>query len=242
MDLTSIKKSYRFYAPFYNYIFGDIVNHGRKQAIRCLRQHPGDRVLEIGVGTGLSIPLYAPHVEVTGIDVSPEMLARARRKYPPERYPQVAGFREMDAQNMEFEDNSFDCAAAMYVASVVPDPQAMLREISRVCVDSATVLILNHFSSEKGFLRWLEKCAARFSSRLGFRPDFDLNSFLEMTGMQITAITPVNIGGYWTLVELVNRPCVRSDAAMQSKPVAINGHNHLQASDTSRGEKAKNRG
>ncbi len=223
MDLNSIKKSYRFYAPFYNYIFGDIVNHGRKQAIQCLRQTPGDRILEIGVGTGLSISLYAPHVRVTGIDISPDMLARARRKYPQKQYPQVVEFREMDAQQMEFADNSFDCAAAMYVASVVPDPQAMLREISRVCVDGATVLILNHFSSERGFFRWLEKSAARFSSRLGFRPDFDLNSFLEMTGMEITQITPVNIGGYWTLIELINRPCARKEV-VNDNPAVINGH------------------
>lgn len=206
MKASSIQKSYRFYAPFYDRVFGPVFEPGRKQATRQLTQREGMRILEVGVGTGLSIPYYEPNVKVTGIDISPEMLAKARKAYPPERYPCVQAFLEMDAQALQFEDNSFDVAVVQYVASVVPDPQAMMREIARVCVNGADVLVLNHFASERGFFRFMERTLAPFSNRLGFRTNLPLPEFLQMSGMQVRNILPVNLGGYWRLVHLKNLP------------------------------------
>ena len=132
MDIASIQKAYRFYAPIYNSIFGRIVGEGRREAVDALPREAGDRILEIGVGTGLSLPLYEPGLKVTGIDVSPDMLEIARRKYPQQTHPQVHELLEMDAQNLDFPDNYFAGSVAMYVASVVPDPAAMMREMFRV--------------------------------------------------------------------------------------------------------------
>ncbi len=204
MDKNSILKAYGFYAPFYDLIFGSWVNHGRKKAVEKIDQTPGSRILEAGVGTGYSIPLYNRDVRVMGIDISPEMLKVARKRFPQDKYPQVEGFLEMDAQELDFPDNSFDAVMAMYVASVVPDPMKMMQEMSRVCVPGGTVLVLNHFASSKGFLCNIERFFSPFSKRLGFKPDFSLPHFLEMTTIEVEGILPVNLGGYWKLIQFRN--------------------------------------
>lgn len=214
MDLISVRRAYRFYAPVYDYVFGRIVNEGRRLAVSRFRQNPGDRILETGVGTGLSLPYYKRHVQVTGVDVSPEMLERARRRFHTPEHPQVHALLEMDAQNMNFPDNRFQGAVAMYVASVVPDPRAMMREMFRVTEPGAPVLVVNHFASSKPFLRTMESRLAPFSRRLGFQPDFSLEHFIEILGFEPEKVTTVNLGGYWKLLEF------RTPA----KTVSSNGH------------------
>ena len=201
MDLTSVRKSYRFYAPIYDFIFGRIVNEGRRKAVACFPQQPGDRILEIGVGTGLSLGYYSEEIEVVGIDVSPEMLRRAEQRISQHRHRHLRKLLEMDAEKLEFPDNSFHGAVAMYVASVVPNPEAMMREMFRVCRPGSPVVVLNHFASNRRSLQKMERYFARFSSRLGFKPDFCLNNFVEVTGREPQAIHPVNFGGYWKLLE-----------------------------------------
>ena len=218
MDKDSILKTYGFYAPFYDVIFGSWVNHGRKKAVEKIEQRPGSRFLEIGIGTGYSIPLYNQDVEVTGIDISPEMLTVAKRRFPRERFPQVKALHEMDAQNLEFPDDSFDAVIAMYVASVVPDPMKMMQEMSRVCVPGGTVLVLNHFASSKGILRGVENFFSPFAKRLGFKPDFSLPHFLEMTAIEVQDILPVNLGGYWKLIHFRNEPSPNGSGESSADP------------------------
>lgn len=206
MDIPSVRRAYRFYAPIYDFVFGPIVNEGRRLAVSRFPQQPGDRILETGVGTGLSLSFYQPHVSVTGIDVSPEMLEKARRHFLRPRYPQVQDLLEMDVQKMAFPDNSFQGAVAMYVASVVPDPRAMMREMFRVTEPGSPVLVVNHFASSKMVLRRMESCFAPFSRRLGFRPDFSLEYFVEVLGMEPEKVTRVNVGGYWKLLEFRSPP------------------------------------
>ncbi len=201
MDIPSIRKTYRFYAPFYNYIFGQIVAEGRREAVNALPRHSGDRILEIGVGTGLSLPLYPPEVEVTGIDVSPEMLSVARSKYPRSKFPQVRELLEMDAQKLEYPDNHFAGSVAMYVASVVPDPAAMMREMFRVTQPGGPVLVVNHFTSSKAIMRKVERRLTPLSKKLGFRPDFSLEHFLRCTGTRPESLRGVNFRGFWKLLE-----------------------------------------
>lgn len=203
MELVRVKNAYRRYAPIYNLIFGRIVNEGRRKAIQALPQKPGDRILEVGVGTGISLGFYEPHVEITGIDVSPEMLAKARREFPRREFPQVKALLEMDAQDLKFPDNHFDSVVAMYVASVVPDPKAMMEEMFRVCKPGSSILVVNHFASSKGPMRRMEERLAPLSERLGFRPDFSLDSFLETIECDPKRVLRVNIGGYWKLLEFV---------------------------------------
>jgi len=224
MDISSVRRAYKFYAPIYDFIFGGIVGEGRRLAVSRLPQEPGAHILETGVGTGLSLPYYNRDVSVTGIDVSPEMLDKARRRFMGPEFPQVRALLEMDVQEMEFPDNTFQGAVAMYVASVVPDPRAMMKEIFRVTEPGAPVLVVNHFASSKPMLRRMESSLAPFSRRLGFRPDFSLEYFIEVLGFEPENVTPVNIGGYWKLLEF------RSPA----KKEKVNGHDHPSAAHLGR--------
>lgn len=204
MDLTSVQNAYKFYAPIYDLVFGRIVEEGRRRAVEALPQNPQDQILEIGVGTGRALRYYKPHVEVTGIDVSPEMLKTARRRFPQSNTPQVKALLQMDAQNLDFPDNSFDGAVAMYVASVIPDPAAMIREMFRVCRPGSPIIVVNHFASSKGLARRIERGFAPFSRHLGFRPDFNLDHFVRTVGCQPNSITRVNIAGYWKLLQFLD--------------------------------------
>lgn len=201
MDLSSVRKAYRFYAPVYDFVFGRIVEEGRRRAVRAFPQNPGDRILEIGVGTGRALRYYEPHVSVTGIDVSPEMLKVARERFFNPRFPHVKELLQMDAQELKFPDDSYDGAVAMYVASVVPDPAAMIREMFRVCRPGAPLVVVNHFASRNGVARRVERGFAPFSRRLGFRPDFQLDDFVRTVGCEPRKITRVNLAGYWKLLE-----------------------------------------
>ncbi len=201
MDLSSVRRAYKFYAPIYDLVFGRIVEEGRRRAVSVFPQKPGDRILEIGVGNGRALRYYDPHVEVTGIDVSPEMLNVARGRFLNQRFPQVKALLQMDAQALEFPDDSFDGAVAMYVASVVPDPEAMIREMFRVCRPGSPIVVVNHFASRNGVARRVERGFAPFSRRLGFRPDFRLDDFVRLVGCEPRKITRVNVGGYWKLLE-----------------------------------------
>lgn len=227
MDITSIRRAYRFYAPVYKYIFGGIVGEGRREAVNALPKEPGDRILEIGVGTGLSLPLYQPEVEVAGIDVSPEMLAIARNKYLVPEFPQVHELVEMDAQHLDYPDNHFAGSVAMYVASVVPDPTAMMREMFRVTQPGGPVLVVNHFTSSKPVMRQVERRLAPLSKRLGFRPDFSLENFVECAGVRPDSVRGVNFRGFWKLLEFRSpdpNECVASAGETSAEsPKTVNG-------------------
>jgi phosphatidylethanolamine/phosphatidyl-N-methylethanolamine N-methyltransferase len=121
MKPESITTSYRRWAPIYDATFGQITHAGRRHATEVANQTGGD-VLEVGVGTGLALPYYAPGVSVTGIDFSEDMLERARAKVSEENLSQVRELRQMDARKLDFADDSFDIVVAMHLISVVPDP------------------------------------------------------------------------------------------------------------------------
>jgi len=223
MDIKSIRRAYRFYAPIYNTIFGGIVGEGRRAAVEAFERRPGDRILEIGVGTGLSLPLYGPGVAVSGIDVSPEMLDIARRKYPASEYPQVRELVEMDAERLDYPDDAFQGSVAMYVASVVPDPEAMMREMFRVTEPGGRVMVVNHFTSSKPLMRTVETRLAPFSKRLGFRPDFSLEDFVERAGVRPERVHGVNFRGFWKLLEF-RSPVPGKPGEVASAPQAFAGN------------------
>ena len=203
MDIDAIRKSYRRYARVYDFYFGAVFEPGRRAVINRMHCRPGDHILEVGVGTGLSLPLYPDHVFLTGIDLSAEMLAYAHSRVERDGLTNV-NLLEMDAEQMSFADNSFDKVVAMYVASVVPHPDRLVAEMRRVCKPGGELFIVNHFHSSHPVVARLEKMIAPLSRMLGFRPDFPLDKFLQDTGLEVLDKSQVNLLGYWTLLRAVN--------------------------------------
>jgi phosphatidylethanolamine/phosphatidyl-N-methylethanolamine N-methyltransferase len=178
MQIEAVRAAYRRYARIYDAVFGPVLQPGRRAVLDALKLKPGDRVLEVGVGTGLSLPLYPRDVRITGIDVSREMLEKARARVDRRRLENVDALLEMDAEEMTFPAASFDKVVAMYVVSVVARPARLLEELHRVCRPDGEIFIVNHFRSDNRILGALEDALAGFSSQLGFRPDFDLREVL----------------------------------------------------------------
>lgn len=196
----TVQEAYRRYARYYDIVFGAVFHPGRKTAIEHLHCSPGDRILEVGVGTGLSLSLYPRDVKVVGIDLSSDMLVRAKKRVSSEQIANVESLLQMDAQNMNFEDNSFDKVVAMYVASVVPNPAQLVSEIRRVCKPGGKIVFLNHFQNKNPIIRKAEAMVQPLAKYLGFHPDFPLTEFLEKTQFKVTTAVPVNLLDYWTVL------------------------------------------
>ena len=158
-------------------------------------------MLEVGVGTGLSLPLYPREVSITGIDVSSEMLEKARRRVARQRLANVEALLEMDAERMSFADASFDKVVAMYVVSVVERPDRLLAELHRVCRPHGEIFLVNHVRSDNRFIAAVEKGLARFSDKLGFRPDFELRDMVADAG-ELTELSRINF--FWKVMRLRN--------------------------------------
>ena len=164
MDAASVRHAYRRWAPVYDFTFGLIAEAGRKNAVQIINRRKG-RVLEVGVGTGLSLPCYGSHLTITGIDLSPEMLAKAQDKVERKSLGNVVALHEMDAGALAFPDESFDTVVAMYVMTVVPEPDRVMRELERVCAAGGEVILVNHFSQDEG-VRGLHRAEARAVCRV----------------------------------------------------------------------------
>ena len=206
MDLQSIRRAYKRYAGMYDVVFGAVANPGRKQAVAIANKKPASRVLEVGVGTGLALPHYRRDVAVVGIDLSPEMLARAREKVAEENLTHVEQLLEMDAENMKFPDASFDTVIAMYVASVVPHPDRLMAEMRRVCKPDGDIVVVNNFTSEGGPLRAVEFLINPLSKTLGWRPEFPMGPLLQAANIEVKSIRRVKPVGMFKVIHCRNAP------------------------------------
>ena len=204
MHLRDTIRTYGLLSGSYDVVFGPAFHPGRKQAVRVANDRPGQRILEVGVGTGLSLPYFRADSQVTGIDVSAEMLEKAKQRVARRKLAHVAALQIMDAEHMGFEDNSFDAVLALYVASVVPDPARFAAEMRRVCIPGGTIVLVNHFTSENWVLRWLEKRFAHLARHIGFHSDFPLDAFLRDSQLSVREIRPSNLFGYWRLLRCIN--------------------------------------
>ena len=204
MELEDTVRTYRFFSGSYDFVFGPVFHPGRKAAVRVANDRPGQRILEVGVGTGLSLPHFRRDARVTGIDVSAEMLARARRRAARLKLAQVEDLLEMDAEATSFADDSFDAVLALYVASVVPSPARFAAEMRRVCVRGGTIVVVNHFASENWVARYLEARLARLARHIGFHPDFSFDQFCRDSRLSIREVRRSNLFGYWKLLRCVN--------------------------------------
>jgi phosphatidylethanolamine/phosphatidyl-N-methylethanolamine N-methyltransferase len=205
MDVDSVRHAYRRWAPVYDFTFGLVAEAGRKHAVEIINRRKG-RVLEVGVGTGLSLPCYGSHLTITGIDLSPEMLDKARDKVAAKNLRNVVALHEMDAGALAFPDESFDTVVAMYVMTVVPDPERVMRELERVCAPGGEVILVNHFSEEEGVRGLFERKLAPFADLLGWRPVFGLDQVLVCDDLRLAERRSLRPFGLFTMLRFVKEP------------------------------------
>ncbi len=185
--------AYQRYAKFYNFYFGKYLNPGRIKAIEMAELRSGEKVLEVGVGTGLSLPFYPKDVKITGIDLSPKMLQRAKELVGDEELKNVEALEVMNAEDLKFKDNSFDCVMAMHVSTVVGDPAQFQREMQRVCKSNGRIIIVNYFHNPGTAFGKLSGLIKPYAKVVGFRPDLTLEEFLGSTGLRVEKAIPVNL-------------------------------------------------
>lgn len=196
----AMQRAYALFAPVYDLLFGSVLAHGRRAAVHGLGLHSGDRVLEVGVGTGLSLSDYPPDVRVTGIDLAPEMLARARARVSRQGLANVEALQTMDAGNLGFDAHTFDVVIAMYVVSVVDDPLQVVAEMRRVCKPGGKLVIVNHFRTRSRAIRAAEVFLKPLHRAVRFRSDLDLEMFKAQAALNVERALPVNVFGYSTVL------------------------------------------
>lgn len=213
MDEDDVREAYRRWAPVYDYTFGRISTAGRRHAVELINASSG-KVLEVGVGTGLSLPEYKSHLDITGIDLAPEMLQKARERVKAEGLKNVSGLHEMDAGNLQFADNSFDTTVAMYVITVVPEPEKVMRELARVTKPGGQVLLVNHFSQEEGVRGWVERKMAPFADLVGWHSVFETSRVMVCDDLNLVDRKSLRPWGIFTMMHFVK------DANARRQPLA----------------------
>jgi phosphatidylethanolamine/phosphatidyl-N-methylethanolamine N-methyltransferase len=190
-------------AKVYDFTFGPTLHPGRIQAIQRMDIQPGERVLEVGVGTGINLSLYPRDCAVTGIDFSSSMLEKARERAARKDVPHSLRLVQMDAADLKFADDTFDIVYAPYVMSVVPDPVRVAQEMRRVCRPGGRIIFLNHFLSPNLVLSRIERMISPMTIHIGFKADLDLPAFLAQSDVRPVSIEKVNLPRIWSLVTAV---------------------------------------
>jgi|SRR5271170_4662126 len=158
---------YSDFAHFYDRLWGRVFVDREHAVIETLNLRPGQRVLEVGVGTGISLDAYPPYVQVTGIDPSPDMLEQAKTKIRENGWKHIE-LSQGDALNLEAPDNGFDVVCAFHVVTVVPDPVRMMKEMYRACKPGGRIVIINHFRSDNAILGFITGIANPLTKHLGW--------------------------------------------------------------------------
>lgn len=205
LTVSMVRSAYSRWAPIYDAVFWGPTLWGRDMAVARVNAI-GGQVLEVGVGTGMALPCYGPSVEVTGIDISPEMLVKTAERVERQRLKaRVTGLTVMDAGNLAFADASFDVAVAMYVITAVPDPDAALAEMSRVVRPGGTLIIVSHFRSERGGWKVVEHLAEPFTTRLGWDAGMPIDRVLNRPELALVERCPVPPLDLYTLLRFEKR-------------------------------------
>jgi phosphatidylethanolamine/phosphatidyl-N-methylethanolamine N-methyltransferase len=203
LDRQMVEKAYARWMPIYDAVCGPIFERGRQAAALAARR-VGGRILEVGVGTGLSFDDYDATTEITGIDLSEPMISKARNRVATGRYPHVKDVCVMDAHELAFADASFDCVVTQFVITLVENPEQVLSECARVVKPGGEIILVNHLYSERGLAAAVERWFARRAGPLGLRPDFPfarLAAWAEQHGgVELVAREPVPPFGIYTLV------------------------------------------
>ena len=207
-SLRGVETIYEKWAPVYDKVFGSIFDAARRQAV-AQAGRIGGRVLEVGVGTGLSLPLYPTSCRITGIDISEAMLDVARRRVARERLSNVESIAVMDAQNLQLEDNSFDVVMAQYVVNTVPDPDAALDEMWRVLRVGGELIIVNRIGADHGARLKVERLLQPVAEKLGWRSEFPWHRFEDWArrvgNAELVDRRPVPPFGHFAVIRFAKR-------------------------------------
>ncbi|MBI4665049.1 MAG: class I SAM-dependent methyltransferase [Nitrospinae bacterium] len=203
MEYDSIQKIYKNYSSIYDLLFKGFFHPRQRLAISNLNITPGARVLDVGVGTGLTLPLYPSHCQVTGIDISSHMLKQARKKVEKMGLTNVQ-LMEMDACDLAFEENTFDFVIATHIISVVPDPFKVIDEMRKVAKPNGQIVIVNHFVSSNPVIAKMENFCDPFFRKLGWRMDMSLEDLVAATNLQVYQTRKLKKLDLWQVVHAYN--------------------------------------
>jgi len=220
IDNSTVVKAYARWAPVYDLVFGKVFERGRKASIAAA-ERIGGRILDVGIGTGISLMDYARSNRVVGVDYSEAMLRKAHERVREHKLDHVAALAVMDAQRLGFADGYFDVVVAQYVITAVPDPERSLDEFARVVRPGGEIILVNHLGAEAGFRRLFERGFAPIARRLGWRPEFPwerLASWAEQHGgVRLVERSPMPPLGHFSLIRFERLPARTSmtrEAAM----------------------------
>ncbi len=204
MDTQSIERAYSFYSGFYDLVWNKIFHQSRREAVQLLNLQGGERILDVGVGTGLSLLFYPTNCQVIGIDLCNAMLEKGRERTSRHGLSHIE-LHEMDAMKMSFEDNSFDAVLAAYTISTVPDPSRVIDEMIRVSKKNGKIVLLNHFKNDNPFISSCETMISPLTKQMGFRADLELSTLFSGKPVMVEKILNVKPLNYWEVVLCTNQ-------------------------------------
>ncbi|HET7022135.1 MAG TPA: methyltransferase domain-containing protein [Xanthobacteraceae bacterium] len=203
IDIDTVAKAYARWAPVYDLVFGAVFDAGRKASIAAA-ERLGGRILDVGIGTGISLTDYAPTQRIVGVDYSEPMLRRAHERVLSQGLAHVEALAVMDAQHLGFRDAFFDAVVAQYVITTVPDPVAALDEFARVTKPGGEIILVNHLGAEAGPRRLFEQSFAPLARRLGWRPEFRWQRLAQWAerhrGVRLIERRPMPPLGHFSLI------------------------------------------
>jgi len=206
IDRAGVAKAYARWAPVYDLVFGPVFDHGRKSTI-AIADAIGGRVLDVGVGTGLSLSEYSPTTKLCGVDISEPMLRKAQERVRALNLTNVETLSVMDAKHLAFADATFNAVVAQYVITAVPDPEATLDDFVRVLKPGGELILVNHIGAESGPRRVFELGFAPLARRLGWRPEFPWARLVEWAqrhgGVTLRERRPMPPMGHFSLIRYV---------------------------------------